>query len=216
MTLKDHYKTLQLPPQATAAEIKKAYRSLALQYHPDKTQNDPYAAAQFAAIKEAYETLSHPWKKQRYLEERWYQQSLGRAGEARPLTPVTLLQDALQLERRTAGADVFRMDQAALFREMDALLSSEAMDCLRRFREGQINGQLTDVLCRPLLLLSPAQANRLAGRLYELAADDQRRHEQISNCLAAVNSEHRRQKWQWLWILVALAALYALIRFSQA
>ncbi|MBK9569291.1 MAG: J domain-containing protein [Chitinophagaceae bacterium] len=63
MHLKDYYGLLDIETSATLQEIKKAYRKLALRYHPDKNQNDPYATAQFAAIKEAYEVLTHPQKK---------------------------------------------------------------------------------------------------------------------------------------------------------
>ncbi|MEI9910706.1 MAG: DnaJ domain-containing protein [Bacteroidota bacterium] len=60
---KDYYKILELPPSATLQEIKTAYRRLAHQYHPDKNDNDLYAAAQFEMVKEAYEVLSDPRKK---------------------------------------------------------------------------------------------------------------------------------------------------------
>ena len=63
MLLKDYYTILELEPSATLPEIKKAYRRLALQYHPDINPNDSYAAAQFVEIKEAYETLTIPAKK---------------------------------------------------------------------------------------------------------------------------------------------------------
>ncbi len=78
MQLKDYYTILELSPSASAGEIKKAYRRLAHQYHPDKKNNDPYAAAQFATIKEAYETLSNPSRKDHYLQQRWYAQSIGK------------------------------------------------------------------------------------------------------------------------------------------
>ena len=78
MQLKDYYSILELHPSATRDEIKKAYRRLAHQYHPDKKNNDPYAAAQFSNIKEAYEILSNPVKKDQYLQQRWYTQSIGK------------------------------------------------------------------------------------------------------------------------------------------
>src|SRR5262245_24864945 len=76
--LKYHYNTLGIEPSATVTEIKKAYRQLAHQFHPDKTNHDPYASARFEAIKEAYETLTNPVKKEKYLQQRWYHQSIGR------------------------------------------------------------------------------------------------------------------------------------------
>ena len=67
MHLKDYYNILSIEPSATLSEIKKAYRKLAHQSHPDKNQNDPYASALFAEIKEAYEVLTNPTKKEYYL-----------------------------------------------------------------------------------------------------------------------------------------------------
>jgi molecular chaperone DnaJ len=72
MNFRDHYAILGILPSASQEEIKKAYRLLALQYHPDKTGGDPYAAVQFEAIKEAYEVLTNPRKKELYLQQRWY------------------------------------------------------------------------------------------------------------------------------------------------
>jgi len=58
--LKDYYQILQIEPHSTFAEIKQAFRRLALIYHPDKNPNDKYAEAQFNEIKEAYEVLTNP------------------------------------------------------------------------------------------------------------------------------------------------------------
>lgn len=65
--MKDHYKTLEINFNATAAEIKKAYQKLALKFHPDKNiGNEDAAAANFKDIGEAYEILSDPQKKSQY------------------------------------------------------------------------------------------------------------------------------------------------------
>ncbi len=58
MIMTDYYKLLGVPPTATADEIKKAYRQLALKYHPDKNHGDKQSEQIFKIINEAKETLS--------------------------------------------------------------------------------------------------------------------------------------------------------------
>ena len=60
---KDYYKILGLAKTATDSEIKKAYRKLALQLHPDKNPDDEKAEARFKEVGEAYTILSDPQKK---------------------------------------------------------------------------------------------------------------------------------------------------------
>lgn len=66
MSKRDYYEVLGLDRNTSAEEIKKAYRKLAMKYHPDKNPDDKEAEAKFKEINEAYEILSSPDKKQRY------------------------------------------------------------------------------------------------------------------------------------------------------
>ena len=62
----DHYAILGVPQNATESEIKKAYRKLALQYHPDKNQGDKRSEEQFKKIADAYSVLGDANKKKKY------------------------------------------------------------------------------------------------------------------------------------------------------
>jgi molecular chaperone DnaJ len=62
----DFYDILGISKGATAAEIKKAYRKKAVQYHPDKNPGDDTAEANFKKAAEAYEVLSDDNKRARY------------------------------------------------------------------------------------------------------------------------------------------------------
>ncbi len=62
----DYYKLLGVAKTASAAEIKKAYRKLALKYHPDKNNGDKAAEAKFKEVNEAYAVLSDSEKRQQY------------------------------------------------------------------------------------------------------------------------------------------------------
>ena len=61
--MKDYYRILGVPPNADESEIKKAYRTLALQYHPDRNPGDRHAEERFKNIAEAYGVLIDPEKR---------------------------------------------------------------------------------------------------------------------------------------------------------
>src|SRR3954462_1993954 len=67
-TKRDYYDTLGVPKNASEEEIKKAYRKLAMKYHPDRNQGDAAkdAEAKFKESKEAYEMLSDADKRAAY------------------------------------------------------------------------------------------------------------------------------------------------------
>src|SRR4051812_50102139 len=64
-TERDLYEVLGVPREATDAEIKRAFRKLAQQWHPD-VNKDPEAPARFKEASEAYQILSDPERRQRY------------------------------------------------------------------------------------------------------------------------------------------------------
>jgi curved DNA-binding protein len=84
---KDYYKILGVEKTATTDQIKKAYRKLARQHHPDVNPNNPDAEQKFKEVNEANEVLSDPEKRQKYdqLGSDWqrYQQAGAGAGSAR-------------------------------------------------------------------------------------------------------------------------------------
>jgi len=63
---KDYYEALGVSPEATNEEIKKAYRQLALKFHPDRNPGDREAEESFKAISEAYGVLIDPGKRKQY------------------------------------------------------------------------------------------------------------------------------------------------------
>lgn len=68
MEYKDYYKVLGVEKSASQDEIKKAFRKLALKYHPDKTKGDKSAEEKFKEINEANEVLGDPEKRKKYDE----------------------------------------------------------------------------------------------------------------------------------------------------
>ncbi len=85
MEYRDYYKILGVEKNAAPEEIKKAYRKLAVQYHPDKNPDNPAAEAKFKEISEAYEVLGDPEKRRKYdtLGSNWQQYEQAGHGQQR-------------------------------------------------------------------------------------------------------------------------------------
>ena len=66
MSQRDYYQVLNVSKQASEPELKKAYRQLAMKYHPDKNPGDHTAEEKFKEAAEAYEVLKDPEKRQIY------------------------------------------------------------------------------------------------------------------------------------------------------
>jgi curved DNA-binding protein len=86
MEYKDYYKILGLERSAKADEVRKAYRKLAMQYHPDRNPGDKQSEEKFKEINEAYQVLSDRQKRARYDQlgsaySNWEQRSGGQQGD---------------------------------------------------------------------------------------------------------------------------------------
>ena len=66
MEYKDYYQVLDVDKKSSEKDIKKAFRRLARQYHPDVNPDNPQAEERFKEINEAYEVLSDSEKRQKY------------------------------------------------------------------------------------------------------------------------------------------------------
>ena len=66
MAKRDYYEVLGVSKNASEDEIKKAYRKLAIKYHPDRNPDAPEAEAKFKEAAEAYDVLHDPQKRQQY------------------------------------------------------------------------------------------------------------------------------------------------------
>jgi len=80
MPSNDYYKVLEVPRNASADEIKKAYRKLARRYHPDVNPGDQASEERFKQISEAFEVLSDPKKREVYDHYGYYSDQTAGAG----------------------------------------------------------------------------------------------------------------------------------------
>ncbi len=209
--IKNYFAILELEPSATAAEIRKAYRRLALIYHPDKKPNDPYANARFTEIKEAYEVLSDPSKKEYYLQQRWYNQSIGKKRTQDTVTPVNLLKQSLELEKYVSTLDVFRMDKGGLQEYILELIPETAIEQLHPFQEQNTIREAIQKILKASRALPPAYTTPVYDQLEKLAGTDTATLELIREQRQKTNRRYRREKYSILLILITTLLLCGLI-----
>jgi molecular chaperone DnaJ len=214
MELKDYYAILELEPRAGYPEIRKAYRRLAMLLHPDKNPGDPYARARFEEIREAYEVLTDPRKKEYYLQQRWYSQQAGNRRPSPPLTPVTFLKQILELDRYVANLDQFRMDQHGLQHHILELLSDSRIEQLNGFREIAINDEITSIFLRCFRSLS---FPLLGAPLLQLGKIEVSQHIllQVNTYFTTRQKNDRWEKYKPWAILLLVVSVCILIFFTQ-
>src|SRR6266498_2038045 len=107
---RDYYQILGVSETATTGEIKKAFRRLAKQYHPDRNPTNPQAAERFKEINEAHDVLSDAEKRKKYDQLRRYGAFAGPGGGAGGRGGA--VPGAAAVRRRTAATSTFRISAA--------------------------------------------------------------------------------------------------------
>lgn len=192
--MKDHYRTLGIHPKATTEDIKSAYRALARTHHPDADPDNPYAAARFREIADAYAVLSHPAQRRRYDEERWLS-GLSVHDRRGPVTPDTLLRDAHKLATHLRTIDRGHMNHAALRNLLLFLLSDEHLSILHSSQDSEQNFALGEALLESACLLRPSLFADVAVRLALINPAD----EVMLRRIHATGRERQREEWWERW-----------------
>ena len=211
MNVKDYYKILELEPSATLPEIKKAYRLLALQYHPDKNDNDPYSAALFTEIKEAYEVLTDPSKKEYYLQQRWYNQSVGRRKTQPVITPVNVLKQILELDKYVSRLDVHRMDKHGLHEYINGILTNETIEKLNTFNDKAVNKEIVLASLTCVSLLPFSLATETQNQLLKIKTDEITQAK-IIDTIQSLQTSERWEKYK-AGILLLIVLIISLLIF---
>ncbi|HET9958647.1 MAG TPA: molecular chaperone DnaJ [Polyangiaceae bacterium] len=121
--MRDPYEILGIPRSASEAEIKAAFRKLAIQHHPDRNPNDPDAAQRFKELNAAYQILSDPQKRSAYDR---YGESAFRPGGAGGVATDFDFSGIEDLFGDLLGAFGFRNDERGLVRKTLEISFEEA------------------------------------------------------------------------------------------
>lgn len=224
--MKDYYKVLGVQPTATVDEIKKAYRQLALKYHPDKNQGDKQSETLFKQITEAYEILSDTESRNSYDFEFNKTASADRKQSSQTqyekVTPLTFLNIFQGIEKKISGIDRSRINQRNLFDSINDLLTDENIDFLIQSNDTKTNIKIIETVllcCKPLgydkhPVESFFYVDRIHPKLAKLAGSD-------NETIKRIFKINREQKHLSLWdsykgaaVLIGLVIVVVVI-FSQ-
>ncbi len=211
--MKDHYKTLGVSHSATPTEIRKAYRTLAVKYHPDKNPDNSLAEAAFKEIQEAYSILSNPEKRTLYDDERWL---LGMGTKSRyteAVTPAWLLKVSKELNDSLAKMDTYRMSQRALQEYILLILSDAHLGVLLQHDDNDTSAAIIHELLNAGKKLEVQYLREIDERLVTLAATNKKLQQTISEYMEGRMRKARQERLQPYFIILITVLLCVLMYF---
>ena len=170
MQVKDYYKTLHCIQTASQQEIKKAYRQLAMKYHPDRNDGNEMAEAHFKEIQEAYHILSDASRRALYNQQRWYRH-IGKQAASVTLTPENILLRCQKLNRYVAKLDD-RINEKLLYHYLVQLLTEETVHLLCSQPHTKVVHQVISELLKAAKPLAYGNSVKVAAHLNRLACGD--------------------------------------------
>jgi molecular chaperone DnaJ len=207
MQLKDYYKILEVTPVASQQEIKKSFRRLALQYHPDRNEGNHLAEALFKEVQEAYEVLSDPKQREEYHYKRWYNRSVGEAFSEKDLTPDGMLAECRKLRNYVVTMNIFQVDYDALSYHIRQQLSDSNINILHQFNQAGVNREINRCLLRAAEPLPLTYFQPITLLLAKLAGTDETMLREINH---AAQQRKRRDYWdnyKWLFVVIVTALI---------
>jgi molecular chaperone DnaJ len=209
--IKDYYKTLGVSPSAAQAEIKKAYRTLAVKYHPDKNPGNVFAEAHFKEVQEAYATLSDGYKRSRYDDERWLSGMGGNTEYKEAVTPSWLLGIAITLNKELAAIDTYRMGHGALQQYLLMLLTDAHLGVLKRDSDAETIERIITELLKATDKLNIEYQDEIVKRLMMLADGNKDIEQAIYLHVKENKKEQLRERWFPFVVLLVTLVLCGLM-----
>jgi hypothetical protein len=211
MQLKDYYKTLGVPPSAAQADIKKAYREMAIRYHPDKNPGNVFCEAQFKEVAEAYAVLGDKQKRSKYDDERWLNGMGSRTNYQDAVTPGWLRTVCVELNTALSQMDTHRMSQRALHAYIMLILADAHIGVLLRADDREINSKVVTELIKATRRLEPQYLAGVLSGLRTVAGNDADMRQTIANYEVERYREARRQQLFPFFVLAITLGLCVLM-----
>ncbi len=198
---------MELTQSASQQDVKKAFRQLAMKYHPDKNEDNKSAEAHFLEIQEAYQVLSDPNRRSAYNQSRWYRQTIRRENTAEIITPGSILKKCRDLNRYISALDAFRINQQALHQYIMHLLSEKNLLLLIKSEDHVFNASVIDEFLKASRPLSYMYMKKVGDNLIRLAGNNYPAADTVYSCLKERRMQSYWQQYQPLIILIITLVL---------
>ena len=210
MAIKDYYRILGVKTSATHSEIKKAYRSLAFKYHPDKNPGNHMAEAHFKEVQEAYAVISDGAKRARYDDERWLSGMGSKSKYNEDVTPAWLVTICAQLNASLATMDAHSVSPGALKAYILLILSDSHIGVLQQHADKAANDTIIKELLKATKKLNIKYLSDITERLVILAGED---HDIIQTIRSSEEERLKNARLEKLYPYIILLVTLALCVF---
>lgn len=215
MSLKDYYRILEVPTDASTDDIKKAFRKLAHRFHPDKNPDNHFAEARFREIHEAYQTLHEPRLRKRYDEERFFA-GFSRKQEPLMVNAAWLLQQSERLMNHMQQVDSDRMNHEALRACCLFLLEDAHIAILQQEQDTKVPSQFVQYLLSAIDKLDYRLVMSVTNRLRAVTASDGKGVTDIDSFLQRRRREYQLSKAMPLLVIaIAMLACFLMFLFAR-
>jgi molecular chaperone DnaJ len=187
--MKDYYKIMNVPYDATTEDIRRAYHRLAKKYHPDKNPGDTYAAAAFVAVQEAYEILSDRERRQQFHVRSHYPMQGRKA--AQDITSNGILHKCKKLNQQIATTGRYRLSSKLILQSINHILSEKNIAVLLQEDQRPIIDNIINQLLVSLKGLPYRQIPGSIGKLLLLAGN----HPAVRNQVLAFSIRKRKNRY---------------------
>ncbi|MCE5320649.1 MAG: J domain-containing protein [Bacteroidales bacterium] len=210
----DHYKLLGILPTATTEEIKKAYRQIALKYHPDRNSGDKNSEAFFIKATEAFKILSDPEQRENYdwecrkSQQTWnnhsQQQKRTEPKQEQKITPQVILSIVQSIKNKIIGIDKSQINKSALYNSLNNLLTDNNINLLISKSDTKTNKQIINEVLICCKALPYKYVEKLSFKLARLAGSD-------NETIQRIFSFNKKQKYWSYWTEYKGVAIIALV-----
>lgn len=171
--MKNHYQILGVASNCSQADIKKAYRQLALQHHPDKNSGNSNSEELFKEILESYIVLSDTDTRAEYDYIRGAKPGFRHKTDNGKPTPIKYLIHFKKIKDAVLNTNG-HMNKRALFKVLDELLTSENINFLLYERDIAVNSLILDELITCCIFLTQDDKTAIQPKLKKLADGNNR------------------------------------------